>query len=534
MNRREFLQGLSVLSATCMVPKAFANYFPYSAYQGDISPLSVAQSIATQDWTGDRPDFPHDYLWAKHKYDPAIAATPISDVQDVVVVGGGIAGLLATHMISDKKVTLIEMDPFLGGNSKGEVVGKQAFSIGAAYLTIPTEGSDLHNLLADLDLLDAGRIEESTSVYYQNKVHSNFWDGDTDPNRREDFRSFHNHMKRIAQENYPDIMGDNADVKELDKLNFEQWLNHYYPNLHVHIKEYLQLYAWSSFAGSLDEISAAQFIGFIAAETGGVLAFPGGNAAVAQALYQKIAKAQNKQILTQRLVIDVRTEKNYTKVTYVDTAGKMTSIKAAQVIMACPKFVAARLINEMPEDQFKAIDDILYRGYVVANVFVESAQRSPSFEMFCLRGEMPGYPKPGNLHPRPFTDICFGSWANNDPGPYQILTVYKGIALDGARQFLFNPAAHDRYRDMIVKEIQDIFKASGTKGEVKGVRMTRWGHALPLAKPGLMSNGFFETINRPIGDRIFFANQDNWCNPCFEAAAYGAMGALQMAGLYRA
>ena len=85
---------------------------------------------------------------------------------------------------------------------------------------------------------------------------------------------------------------------------------------------------------------------------------------------------------------------------------------------------------------------------------------------------------------------------------------------------------------MIVKEIQDIFKASGTKGEIKGVRMTRWGHALPLAQPGMMSNGFFPMINRPINNRIFFANQDNWCNPCFEAAAYGAMGALQEAGLY--
>jgi hypothetical protein len=389
----------------------------------------------------------------------------------------------------------------------------------------------MHTLLQDLGLGDKGRVEEGTSVYYQDRVRSDFWDGDTDPQNREAFRAFHAHMKKIVAESYPDVMSDSPEVMALDQLTFLQWLNQNYPNLHPHIMEYMQLYAWSSFCGGIDEVSAAQMIGFISSETQGILCFPGGNATIAQAMYERIAQDPRKTVLTHKLVIDVRAEKNYTKVTYVDMNGNFTAIKADKVIMSCAKFVAERIVYDMPEDQKAAISMLLYRAYIVANVFVESKQRSPAYEMYCLKGNVPQNPTPRNLHPRPFTDICFGSWSAHDPGPYQILTIYKGIALDGARQFLFNPGIHDSYRNMILKEVQDIFQQSNTKGEIKGIRMTRWGHALPLAQAGLMAKGTFQLINRPINNSIFFANQDNWCNPCFESAAYASMDALKLANL---
>jgi hypothetical protein len=40
---------------------------------------------------------------------------------------------------------------------------------------------------------------------------------------------------------------------------------------------------------------------------------------------------------------------------------------------------------------------------------------------------------------------------------------------------------------------------------------------MPVAKAGLISTGVLEKAHQPIGNRIFFANQDNLANPAIES-----------------
>jgi len=54
------------------------------------------------------------------------------------------------------------------------------------------------------------------------------------------------------------------------------------------------------------------------------------------------------------------------------------------------------------------------------------------------------------------------------------------------------------------------------KEAVRQVRFTRWGHAMPIARPGLIANGTAEVAHRPIGNNLYFANQDNWALPAVE------------------
>jgi hypothetical protein len=54
--------------------------------------------------------------------------------------------------------------------------------------------------------------------------------------------------------------------------------------------------------------------------------------------------------------------------------------------------------------------------------------------------------------------------------------------------------------------------------DIDGIRMTRWGHALPVAKVGAVASGLADQASQTIEDRIVFANQDNWLNPSFEVA----------------
>ena len=51
---------------------------------------------------------------------------------------------------------------------------------------------------------------------------------------------------------------------------------------------------------------------------------------------------------------------------------------------------------------------------------------------------------------------------------------------------------------------------------VQQVRVTRWSHALPLSRVGLIADGTTEQVRRPIDGRIFFVNQDNWALPAVE------------------
>ena len=51
---------------------------------------------------------------------------------------------------------------------------------------------------------------------------------------------------------------------------------------------------------------------------------------------------------------------------------------------------------------------------------------------------------------------------------------------------------------------------------MRQVRLTRWGHAMPIPRPGYIANGLVETAHRPIGNNLYFVNQDNWALPAVE------------------
>lgn len=48
--------------------------------------------------------------------------------------------------------------------------------------------------------------------------------------------------------------------------------------------------------------------------------------------------------------------------------------------------------------------------------------------------------------------------------------------------------------------------------DIKGIRMTRWGHAIPVAHTNLLASKKLDLMNQSINDRIFFAK------PAFETA----------------
>lgn len=488
----------------------------------------TTKNLYSADFNGDEINKSHEILWNIDGFIKSKGGLPKpSESCNLVIVGGGISGLLSAYYFQDQSPIILDSAKQFGGNAKGEIINDTKYSIGTAYISKPEEGSSTETLLKELDLFKDLREEKSeeAQVFMQNKFLKEFWQGESDEQAKGQFIQIYTDLKNILENNYPDIT-DNEDlenvkrVRELDSLSFDEWMTKQWGPIHPHIREYFQLYCWSSFGGSTDELSAAQALNFLAAETDTICAFPGGNGAISEALFKKLTlKLGSQSLRSQAIVIDIREQDNEVLVTYVDANENLKTINTKKCIVASPKMIASRIIPEMPTLQKKACEEITYRAYIVANVLIAKPFTSPCFDLYCLNTEVPESPTAMNPPKRAFTDICFGSWAQKDKSDYSVLTIYKPLPYQGARQFLFADYAHEKHKKIIVDALKDFLPYFNTSTDkVEGIRLTRWGHALPLAYKGMINSGVLEQARAPINNKIFFANQDNWANPCFETA----------------
>ncbi len=73
----------------------------------------------------------------------------------------------------------------------------------------------------------------------------------------------------------------------------------------------------------------------------------------------------------------------------------------------------------------------------------------------------------------------------------------------------------------IKNEIYPFYQLSDQ--DIVDLRLTRWGHPLPLAAVGLLNRGIVDTLRAPIDDRIYFIEQDNWALPAIETVVAEAV-----------
>ncbi len=481
-------------------------------------------------FSGDQPTLAHKLLRDKFAFLAAKGGPPPpSQTTDVVIVGGGVAGLCAAYALRQRSCVVFEQDSRWGGNSKGEQWGDLTYSIGAAYISPPEEGTGIYNLLKDLGLLNHYRIErawDDATVLNGEHVVPHFWQGATNPAQAADFVRIFQIFKSVYSDAYPVIPPGGgtfpqAQFNALDQMSFKSWMALHLGTIPSHVDEFIQDYCWSSFGGGYDEVSAAHGLFFLTADLQGTAAFPGGNAAILQKICEVLKREDRCQLKSESLVVDVRPVADGVDVTYADANEGLHTIRAQKCIIATPKYVARYLIDVVPESQRLAWEKLKYRAYVVANVLLRKKIPSRSYELFRLSGEM--QPK-GKV-----TDIVFAGWAATDHPSHSVLTMYKAYPFDGARTQLYQQDAYTQVQQELETALPTILSAAGTSDKhVVDLRITRWGHALPLAQVGLFATGVIDQIATPIANRIFFANQDNLSNPSFDAAFHAVEATLKV------
>jgi hypothetical protein len=386
--------------------------------------------------------------------------------------------------------------------------------------------------------LDQGfRFEppEDTRVVYHGV--KSLWKGETDPAALESAERIDRELKRIYDEAYPEIPWSEGDplsfeqLKALDKQNAQDWLRAADPGLHPHVEEYFQLYCWSSFGGSLEELSAAQFINFVAAETVGIRAFPAGNSAITARLHEKLSQIKG-CLASNSIVLEVKETANGVEVLYEDATGALKLIHAETAIVATPKYVASAIVKGADHDLVYLWRTNHYRAYLVINVLLKEKAHSAAYDLFCLKGEVPEAPRFADKK-RPWCDFIFADWAASDQSGRSILTIYKPLPFEGGKSTIVDTTAHNRIQEEATRELPALLRDLGLPEDgAEATRVTRWGHALPLAKTGAIFDGTVEKLSAPLG-KIFFANQDNYLNAAFESsfaaaerAAAGVRGIL--------
>jgi protoporphyrinogen oxidase len=538
MNRRDFLVVSAATGTLSLLPSwARAHNITPGILKNftadDLSPVQRLSALRGSNVIeGDTFDEAHEIFWNKEGYIQKKGGIPASSQNyDVVIVGAGIAGLTAAYYLPNKKILLLDGNPRMGGNSKSQTNGKSWMSQGAAYLGENEEGGEIDQFLASLGIKKYIRRVEGDPVAIKGKIYTRFWEGESDPSRAAEFEQFYKRLYEIYENELPELplwdMANRSSWDSLDRTSFAEWIKREFGEIHPHIMEMVTLYCWSSFSASPSEISAAHGLYFFANDTCGTpMVFPGGNGFIAQAMYDKIKARSNVTIKGGAFAVDIKVVSGRAQVCYKN-GEKLETVTATKCIAASPKKVMRFVISGLDPAQDKAMNEIPYRAYLVANLILKKKIASRGYDMYTLEGHVPTS-EYNEITQRTFTDIVFADWASKDNVDQSALTLYLPLPYDMAQQYLFIDGLYQKYENRIKSKIPALLTSLGLSwADVEGWRLVRYGHSMPVARTGYVANGNFERASKDIGGCIFFANQDNWGNPCFETAWKSAVEAVK-------
>ncbi len=546
MRRRDFLKTLSGVSATLVLsssPLLVSACAGRSAKRNtrstfDLSSVSpVDRSDHSENPTyvaGDDPAVPHEVLWNKNAFLASKTISGDSEVAPLVIVGGGMSGLFTTYLLRDLNPILLEQATRFGGNSKAESWNGLDYSVGAAYFVKPELGTPWQKLLTELEVDKLWRVKTGEDpVALESNIYERFWSGETARSQANKFRALEQYFQNVFNDQngevYPDIPYNDAQMRAvvtgLDQESFHSLVRRKCGGrIPTHIETVIEHYCWSTFGASSAELSAAAGLNNFAAEFGDLVVTPGGNAGVAERVLERLSQSiEPSRLRTQSLVVDVQARGNYNEVVYLDAGRDLKKIKAKAVVLACPKFVAKRLVDTFESDRMNAISKMTYRAYLVANVFLKKAPQKVFYDLYMLgNGTIDLRNVMTTSLQKKATDVVLGNFAyGGDASNQAVLTLYRAFPFEGGRAMLYSPPAIETYkREFEEQAVQQILPMLGlTSSDIAGVRIARWGHPMPVAKVGTYAKGIPDLLRKPHRESIFFAEQDNFLLPCIETCA---------------
>lgn len=545
-SRRRFLSGLAILGATPLLTEMDA--------------LTWRQQEPPR-FAGDDFDLAHRLL-----FDPAeilAKGTPEAHPEryDVIVIGAGMAGLVAAYRLRDRRVLVLERDTRAGGVSKSETWQGLEYAIGAAYIIDPDPDSEDAREKAGFTMLEELDLRKRDEDLTKDRSRQRRLGGDANhclfSNRRvvpeaEVYtarnRRFFEHV--LDSDHYPSVPPtDPALVEALDRVSFGHFLRSAALQRRIYGRsvgaisplgwEAIEYYCWGAFGTTADETSAYHGLNFFAAEFGAILVFPGGNAYIANRIAERIRRDDARRIRTGSWTLRVERDGDGFGVTAWENE-KLHRFRARSVIFAAPLFLAPTVISGLPEAQRQAISTLDYRSYVVANVLLRRrADRifaSPAFrngyELTRVHGLDVGRVPAQEISTRKvYSDAILADFPIGRHATHAVLTAYRPYPYASGRADL-TTLTYQQIEDEVRREVMAGLGPHGLKADdIEGVRIARWGHPMIVTRPGQLADGTIRTASQSQAG-LYFAHTDVQGAPAYENALAAAHDAVEAVTQY--
>jgi monoamine oxidase len=404
---------------------------------------------------------------------------------DVVIVGGGMAGLSAAYFLRGKDWLLLEKEDHFGGNAYQEEFSGQPYSTAAAY---DFRNSPSDHLAKEIGLnllpIDMPDPTIDNGVYTPDSWRSGL---PHLPYPKETIASFKKFSEDILK------IDPRKQMLELDSKPFTEITAKYDPE----ISKWWDAYGLSNWGAVTEDTSAyigvsdAQYL--LKGEDSSRVILPGGLGCISHKLVEVMQPKYGERMLGGVTVVSVVPDANEVRVSYMQ-GDKVTTVSAKVALICTPKFITSRLVAGLPDDQKQAMRRMRYAPIPMINMFFDKRIYDKGYDNWC----------PGNS----FTDFIVADWTiRNQPGykpKYEILTFYSALR-ESQRFTLLEEGGCKEFAGKVLNDFQKLLPEF--KVDPIEIRLYRRGHAMMMAVPGQFTKNRM-IASRPM-DRIFFGNSDS-------------------------
>jgi len=418
-----------------------------------------------------------------------------AEERDVVIVGGGIAGLTAALRLRDLSPLVLELEDRAGGRIFSRQRGDLALSVGAHMF--PPPDSVVGRLVAEFGLEVMPITGSMLNVFYRGKLVR-----DARPELlpfllplsaagRISFARAGLRLKRDANR-YMELIrprpGDTDAAIRLRALKHrgDESFTDFLGRLHPDASEIYRAIANRSIAEpeEISQSAMAALFGHVW-DTGDLgRNMRGGSGRLPEAL----AASLGDSLRLGARVREVALDGGGVRIRYERGDGS-AEIKARAAVIAIPSPWIPGLVRDLPSDTAEALSRVTFGSFVVMSILTGETEPMPWDDLYSI------------LTP----DRSFNMFFNHanflrsgDAGKQgSVLMVYAGADRARALWELDDDAIRGRFLD----DLCDIYPQ--VRGVVAETMLQKWQYAGPFAAPGRWRAQ--EALERGVGDRLFFA-----------------------------